>query len=78
MNVVSSKVKGGTCFIKKKLKQYFQNFHRKLRTLKTTDFKEYWSPLNKSTQHSSNTTKVNVPLSMFCDHFKKLGESMTS
>ena len=61
---------------KKKRKQYFQNFHRKLCTFKTMDSKEYWSLLNKSTQHSSNT-EVNVPLSAFYDHFKKLGESMT-
>ena len=60
----------------KKRKQYFQNFHRKLRTLTNMDSKEYWSLLNKSTQHSSNT-EVNVPLSAFYDHFKKLGESMT-
>ena len=65
-----------TGFIKKKRKQYFQNFHRKLRTLKTMDSKEYWSLLNKSTQHSSNT-EVNVPLPAFYDHFKKLGESTT-
>ena len=40
------------------------------------DSKEYWSLLNKSTQHSSNT-EVNVPLSAFYGHFKKLGESLT-
>ena len=59
-------------FIRNTFKTYNKNLLKKLRTLKTSQPKEYWDILNKAT---NNADKVgNIALQVFMDHFKKLSQ----
>ena len=66
VNAASKKFKN---MIKMKKKTYLDNLHKKLRTLKSNNSKEYWAFLNKS---SNNQTKHNMSIEMLKEHFKNI------
>ena len=49
-----------------------KDFIQKLRSLKTTDPKSYWSLLNKANSSSQSKVLQKVSLDVFAEHFKTL------
>ena len=58
--------------INKQFHQYRKDFVQKLRSLKTSDPKSYWSMLNKATSSNHSKTMKKKSLELFAEHFKKL------
>ena len=56
--------------IKKTLKTYNKELHKKLRNLKVTKPRDYWDILNRASNH--NEKLGNIALQTFMDHFKNL------
>ena len=59
-------------FINTKAKKYHKEFNKKLKNLKTSNPKEYWNILNKSTEGKKAVSKISIEC--FAEHFRKLGE----
>jgi hypothetical protein len=60
--------------LQRKFNEYQKGFIAKLRGLRTTDPKSYWSLLNKKGCNKSNTVQQKVATSVFFDHFKNLNK----
>ena len=60
-------------FMKCKEKKYFKDLNQRIRNLKSTNPKEYWNLLNKSTDSSKEQVKIS--LETFRDHFQKLSSN---
>ncbi len=62
--------------VRKTYRTYNKDLHKRLRNLKTSKPKEYWSILNKA---SNQKDKVgNIALQTFMEHFKKLSQKPVS
>lgn len=59
--------------LQRKFNEYQKDFIVKLRILRTTDPKSYWSLLNKGCDNS-NTVKQKVAVDVFFDNFKNLND----
>ena len=59
-------------FIRTKTNAYHKEFNKKLKNLKSTNPKEYWNILNKSSEGKQSASKISVEC--FANHFQKLGE----
>ena len=64
-----------TKFIQAKAKKYQKEFNKKLRNLKSTNPKEFWNILNKSSEGKHTLAKISIE--SFAKHFQKLGETNT-
>ena len=62
-------------FIQAKIKKYHKHLNKKLRNLKSTNPKEYWNILNKTTE--GKQAIANISIDFFAEHFKKLGDQNT-
>ena len=63
-------------FINIKAKAYHKDFNKKLKKLKSSNPKEFWNILNKSTEGKQAASKVSIEC--FAEHFRKLGETDVS
>ena len=59
--------------MKTKEKLYYKQLNSRIRTLRSTNSKEYWSLLNKSTEGKKEYSKL--CLQTFMEHFKKLNQA---
>ena len=62
-------------FVKFEEKSYYKQLNNKIKTLRSSNSKEYWS-LNKSTEGRKSHSKI--CLQTFMEHFKKLNHSENS
>ena len=60
-------------FLKMKKKAYYKKLNHKIRTLRSTNSKDYWTLLNKSTE--SNKVHAKICIETFMEHFKKLNQN---
>ena len=63
-------------FLKQKEKSHFKQLNNKIRTLRSSNSKEYWSLLKRSTEGQKKYSKL--CLQTFMEHFKNLSQSDTS
>ena len=70
--VCNKKAKEFKKFIKNKEKCYFKQLNMKIRSLRSSNSKEYWSLLNRSAE--GKKTFSTLCLQTFMDHFKQLSQ----
>ena len=55
------------------MNKYHKEFNKRLKNLKSSNPKEYWNILNKSTEGKQTVSKISI--ACFVEHFRKLGET---